>query len=100
VARGARRERGSGRFDRSCDFLQHRACLFQYVVIPKAQDAVTFTNKPGIAFLISRVLRMLTAIELDNQFVIEADEVNDVRPNRRLPLELEIMKSMRTQSVP
>jgi hypothetical protein len=95
VARGARRERGflPRRHDFR-NFVEHGVSAFQYVVVPKTHHLIAFAMEPIVAPTISRTIRMLATINFDDELLLEADEVDDVRTDGSLPFELQIQKTM------
>jgi hypothetical protein len=56
--------------------------------------------KPRIAPQVTRVVGMLSTVDFDNDLLIKANEVRDIRSDRRLPLELGGAKSVRAQKIP
>lgn len=67
------------------DHLKNALGIFQHVVIPEANDAITLrlqkTCAPRIHF---RPFVMLTAIKLNNELLLSADEIGDVWTNGKL----------------
>jgi hypothetical protein len=59
--------------------------ICQNVRIPKTQNAITFGREPSVALNVSDRIGVLPAIELDDETMLLANEVDDKRPNRRLP---------------
>jgi hypothetical protein len=92
VARGARRERGI----RNCVqyFAKYGFGSFQHIVIPESNDSISFLAQPVIAYAVAYIIGMLNAIDFDNEFVIEADEVNNVWAYRCLAFELQVEKTV------
>jgi len=68
--------------------LKHCIRLSQHVVVPEPQHAIPLGRKPGIARSVSRIINVLSPIELNHQPALKADEVCDVRANRLLTTEL------------
>ncbi len=72
---------GADRLDDAIGVLQH-------VVVPEAQNTEPFVLKPKRALCIFlRALRMLAAIDFDDEPPLNAHEVGDVAPERRLASE-------------
>jgi hypothetical protein len=58
-------------------------------VIPKSQDIETLIPQPSISLnIVSNLLAMLSAIDLNDQSFFQTNEVNDVAPQRLLPAKL------------
>jgi hypothetical protein len=43
---------------------------------------------------------VLSAVDLDDKLMLEADEIDNVTPDRGLPFEFQTSESMRAQSIP
>ncbi len=56
--------------------------------------------EPGIAHGIARVARMLAAIEFNDQSAFATNEIDDVRADRFLALELQAEEAVRAQVIP
>jgi hypothetical protein len=72
-------------------------------VVPESQRSETFFRKLIIAFGIKprvRIQIMLSAIDFDDQTMLEADEINDVARSRRLAPEMESPLAPFTQMDP
>lgn len=68
-------------FDRD----QHGISLSQNVMIPESNDVKPLCPEPGCAFLISdESFCMLSAINLNNEFLVKANEIRNVWADRRL----------------
>src|ERR1019366_2832390 len=63
-------------------------------------DAKALGLKLGVAPCVMDAARVLRAVGLDDQPLLEADEIRDILPNRRLPAKLEPGKSAVAQNVP
>jgi hypothetical protein len=63
--------------------------IFEDLVIPEAHYPISPRIQPGCPHLILLPLSsMLTAIQLDNQSMLRAEEVNDVKSDWHLPPKL------------
>ncbi len=83
------------------DGIDHIAGSREHVGIPESQDAQTFRSQIGVATrIVCRLLDMLTPVELDDDTGTQAHEVADVRTNRVLPPELEVIQLSPTQMPP
>src|SRR5688572_28015631 len=70
LGRGWRAQRAGrgGAVERSHDQIQYCVGPLQNIVIPKPQDLKSFLLQPPIANAIRLVLRMLAAVDFQNQF--------------------------------
>jgi hypothetical protein len=59
---------------------QHTFAVGQHIVVPESKDAITLPPKVRIAASIALAFRMLSAIDLDNEVSVAADEVTTNRP--------------------
>lgn len=88
---------------RSRDSVQNAVEIFAHLVIPESDDAKAigceaFCPCAIIGFL--RRVAMLIAIEFDDQFCLEADEIDDIRPDWLLTAKLESVKLPIAQGEP
>lgn len=81
--------------------------LFEYllhaekdVVVPEAQYFEPLCVQPSTWFIVCHVIEMLAAIEFDDEFVFETQEVGDVVANRFLSFELEFLKTTSAKVMP
>jgi hypothetical protein len=58
--------------------------LLEHIVIPKAYHDISLAAQPFIPLTILRALGMLAAVNFDDHFMIEADEIDNVWANRNL----------------
>ena len=59
--------------------------IVHHVAIPKADDAVSLgLQEPGARIIILNLLQMLRAVQFDDEFLFDADEIRDVISNRVL----------------
>ncbi|HEX2476857.1 MAG TPA: hypothetical protein VHK01_19035, partial [Lacipirellulaceae bacterium] len=73
---------------RSPNYFEHRVGISKNVMVPKTQNAISFTGEPSIAINILLLLLfvvVLSPIDFDKQSLFQAREVDDVRSNRHLP---------------
>ena len=71
------------------------------MVIPEAQNHNAFIAKLPVATIVILLLfGMLTTIDFDNQFGRKTDEIDDVIPDRLLPLEFKAEKAASAQVIP
>ena len=57
-------------------------------------------REPSIAYRVALVGRMLAAIDFDDQSLLSADKINDVRPDRLLADEFVAAQASRAQLAP
>jgi hypothetical protein len=73
-------------FELPPDCLQHTFDIFDHIIVPESDHAVTATRKLGGTQTVgTRLFRMLAAIKLDHQFARWTGEVDDATSNRMLP---------------
>jgi len=81
------------------DHRQHTLAAAQHIVVPKAHHAIALTDEKCVSRNILCALRMLAAINFDNQ-TLSAYKINNERPNRFLAHELEPAEPTVTNSEP
>ncbi len=91
--RGRLRECGGEAFQNTFDIAKD-------VVIPKSDDTVVVCAQPAVADHISLTVRVLSAVDLNNQAALPAQKVHRVGADRLLPHELEAEQGSRPQSLP
>ena len=75
--------------------------IAQNVVVPESNDVISrFLQSPGSDGVFRTVLGMLSAVDLDDQFQIERDEINNVAGDRLLPFEFNALESPIAQFAP
>ena len=71
-------------------FFQHSIRLFQRVMVPKPDHPKTHRFQTGCSLsIVHNLLGMLAAVQFHDQFLLKADEINDVRRDRMLSPKLE-----------
>jgi hypothetical protein len=80
--------------------LKHAGHVDQHIVVPEAQDAVIMLSEPFVANYISQTIGMLSAVDLNNQTRLAADEIDSVGSDWLLPDKLMSAEPTRSQSVP
>jgi hypothetical protein len=78
--RGRIRKRGG-------DDLHYAVRICEHFIVPKPNDAIAVIAKPAIAQYVTRVIRVLPAIDLNHEPSLPAREIDHVRTNRKLPNE-------------
>ena len=68
--------------------IEHPVDIRQDIVVPISYDPKSLRPQMGRAPGVG-LFEMLTPVRLDDQFPIEADEVDDERPDNMLPAKLE-----------
>ncbi len=91
--RGSLRKRGR-------DCFKNARHIAQPFVVPKSQDAVVVIGKPFVANHISRIIRMLPPVDLNNEATFTANKIDDVGTDRFLPDELVSIQPARPQPMP
>ena len=94
------RVRGRRRLQSGCDGFQNTGHVLQDLVVPKVQNAIIVINQPCIAQDIVHIVRVLPAIDLNNQSGLPANQIDRVATNRLLPNEFMAIKRSRPQSLP
>jgi hypothetical protein len=82
------------------DRQQHAFTVRQNIVVPKSHDAIAFGCEIRIAPNVGRILRVLSAIDFNDQIFLAAHEVDDERANRLLPHKLVSAQPPVAQSEP
>ena len=84
------RDPGEGSFSkRGGDDFEYACHIFQYFVIPETENAIVVIGKPFISDLVSRVVRMLATVGLDDETTLTAYEIDRIGPQRLLTNKLE-----------
>jgi len=78
----------SGNSEFESEHLQHAVEIAEDFIVPDADHSIAERIQVGVAALIQRAVRMLPAIDLDNQALLAADEIDVIRSNRLLSGEL------------
>ena len=97
---------GEGAFtDSKCNTnpVQHIIYLFVHFDVPETQHPKALTRqKRGSRFVVRGIpwQGMLIAIEFDNQFLFEANEISDKRSERLLATKLEFAQTSVAQRIP
>src|SRR6186997_1241704 len=89
-----------GGFKRVGYHFHHGLGIFQDIIIPEAQNPKPLALQPLITTTVGRAVGVLTSVRLDDDFPIEADEIEDVAPDRNLALELVSAETVCTQKIP
>ena len=76
--------RGSAACGSLNDSLDHALKILTHLVVPEAQDLEAFGGQIARSLIVSRILRVLTTVKLNDQFRIEATEIRNVRSDRNL----------------
>lgn len=75
--------------------------VFENLVIPEPKHLKTFTFEPPRSFcILLDLFGMLTTIKFDDYPCREADEIDDVFADRRLPAKFEAINSLISQLMP
>ena len=85
----------------SQDILQHIVGILQEHGVPMSDHPKPLRFKIGRAFpIVFTMEAMLATIQFDDQPLFEADEIDDVMPDRVLPLEFAPAETAATDSTP
>jgi hypothetical protein len=85
---------------RSGYLTQYSISSLQHIIIPKPYHPISLISQPFITPTVCITLSMLAPINFDDQTVLEANEIDDIRPYRYLPLDFEPAEPMRAQMIP
>jgi hypothetical protein len=88
VGRGIGPPRGT-LLQRRDDGQQHTLGVAKHLVVPEPQHGVALGAQGGVALAIDGVGMVLTAIDFDDQTRLGAEEIDDIRPDRRLAAEFD-----------
>ena len=80
--------------------LKNSGDVAQDIVIPESQNPITACYKPRVARRVARILRVLSAIDLDDQAMLTADKIDRVGADRLLAHEFTATECTRPQSIP
>jgi hypothetical protein len=77
-----------GCFQLAIDRFEHGDEILRYIIIPKADDAIAVRGKFGGAFVIcGKFIRMLAAVEFDDELLFRAGEIGNAIADRMLAAE-------------
>src|SRR5690606_452437 len=79
---------------------EHAVCISQDVIVPETDHSIPFALQPRRASYIAGAIRMLTAIEFDDQPAIGAKKIDNVMTDRHLSPKLKTEKGAVAQSHP
>jgi hypothetical protein len=86
---------------RERDCLEHTVDLIENVWVPEADYLESLAVQPARSVgVLSHHVAVLTAIELDDKFALEADKIHDVLADRRLATEFAPAKSPHSEASP
>src|SRR5690348_6100411 len=71
------------------DQLEHTRSVLDHVIVPEAQNTIAFAPEVGVAPAVGLLIRVLTAVCFNNQRPLETGEIDNVRRDDVLALELE-----------
>lgn len=81
----------------SHDHFQHTVAIAQHIGIPEAENSITLRFQPLITLSITRVLRVLSAVDLNDQAHVVANKVDDEATDWCLASEAQAVQSMSSQ---
>ena len=88
---------------RRCDLRQRAFGVGEDFIVPKPEhpEAVALKTQGSLTVLCrAALMRMLAAVNFDNEFGVKATEISDVRTNRNLPAEFDACKAPVAQQRP
>ena len=88
---------------RRCDLRQRAFGVGEDFIVPKPEhpEAVALKTQGSLTVLCrAALMRMLAAVNFDNEFGVEATEISDVRTNGNLPAEFDACKAPVAQQRP
>jgi len=81
--------------------LKYTLQITHQFIVPNPKYPKTSCCEKGIAlFIVLRLFGMLPTVELQDQVLVEADEIDNVSPNRLLTLEFQAAKTVSAESCP
>jgi hypothetical protein len=84
----------------SQDLAENGVGVLQDVVVPESQDTETLTAQPFIPCGVGPARCVLTAVQLDHELALKTHEIDHIRTDGHLPLNLELSKPPRPQMIP
>ena len=82
------------------NIFEDRARPLKYIIVPIAQYSETLTSKAIVTYFARCCIEMLSAINLDDDFSLKANKVQNEALNRRLAPKLELSKAPTSQQSP
>ncbi len=97
-----RKRTGEGllRFKSRQQVSQHAFGIFQHIRIPVSRNSKSLRPNVGVPQFVCPRFHVLSAVNLDHQPSLEANEVENVRSKRRLPPKLDAVKTAVAQQKP
>jgi hypothetical protein len=71
------------------DHRENAFLISQHVGIPESQHVITVRAERGIARAVPGIIRVLPAVNFDDEFLIATNEIYDIGPDGVLPNEFE-----------
>jgi len=92
--------RGPLRAQSFSDYFKYAIHILQHIVVPESQNAVIPLFKQLVSHSITVIIRMLYAIDLDDQPTFTAHEIHNIRTDWFLPDKFTTIYRARTQAIP
>jgi hypothetical protein len=73
---------------RGVDHFEDAVWIPEHVIVPEAQDSETPSRQVRVTFKVESAVCVLATIGFDDQRLLDAGKVDDVRGNHVLPTEL------------
>jgi hypothetical protein len=87
--------------ERRQDHLQHAIRVLKHIVVPESEHKQTFSlEKRGASAVLRHLIRMLAAVQLNDQTALPAQEIADEWTNRHLAAEFETAEAPKPQMAP
>ena len=96
----ARRRRAAGEGNSGKNALKHAFAILRHIAVPEPKHTPALGSEEGIAPAVACAFRVLAAVELDHEPVLDRGEVGDVRTDRHLSPKLHAVKSSVAQQIP
>jgi hypothetical protein len=74
--------------------------IFQHFIIPETEYSIAMIGKPLVAENIALAGGMLATVNFDDESLLPADEIDNVRADRYLADKFKIVQPARTQVLP
>ena len=83
------------------DIGKNLVCVREHLIIPESKYAIAVRNEIRCSdFVVLRLIRVLTAIDLDDDSTFDRTEVGEVRTNRELTAELNVAQPPASKMTP
>ena len=80
--------------------LKHTFAILEHLVVPKTKNFPTLALQVRVADDISKALRVLRAVSLDDQLSANAKKIDNIGSDRNLPTKLQAVQATIAQKTP